>query len=479
VTRAFRLTLAALPLVLLALLPAATRAPDVKSSDLPRYKFPVGRKLTWAWSGESKSADGKEHSKSSSTTELTVVRANPDGSSRVLVRYIPTRDKDAKGAAEDEGTFRYADVFPDGRFLPNDSFDVMSDISGTIPLLPADAGQASEGWRASRPESQEERTYAARPAKDPNEFVFTADVGGVLKKIYLVNRTYTFHLDRARGVITADESAYSQDHGFHTRGTSASKLVSDEMLSAADAAALAADLDLFIETKRKYDNKMEELCKAPSEKGEALGAEALDLLKRGRTGAKTEVVGGELDKLLKRHAAYAKAARESADEFKGILNKPSPDWSATDIDGKPVKLADFRGKVVVMDFWYRGCGFCMFAMPQVKQLAEDYKDKPVVVLSMNTDLKEEDARFVVDAFGLKHPTIKAGGINDKYGIHGFPTMVVIDPAGIVRDVHVGYSKTLRADVGKKIDGALARPTVGGGNGSQPEKAAGAASSSTR
>jgi hypothetical protein len=98
---------------------------------------------------------------------------------------------------------------------------------------------------------------------------------------------------------------------------------------------------------------------------------------------------------------------------------------------------------------------------------------------MNTDIKEEDARFVVEAFGLRYPAIKAQGINDKYGIHGFPTMMVIDPAGVVRDVHVGYSKTLRADVAKKIDEALAKPSAGGGNGGQPEKAAGAASSAAR
>jgi thiol-disulfide isomerase/thioredoxin len=454
--RAFRLTLAALPLVLLALLPAPTRAEDVKPSGLPRYQFPVGRKLTWTWSGESKSADGKTDSKSSSVTELTVVRANPDGSSRVLVRYIPTKTKDAKDGADDDGNFRYADVFPDGRFLPNDSFNVMSDISGTIPLLPADAGQASKGWRASRPESQEERMYTPQPAKDPNEYVFTADVGGMLKKVYLIDRTYTFHFDRARGVITADESAYSQGHGFHVKGTSASKLTSDETLGAADAAALAADLDRLIETKRDYGRKMDDLEKAPPDKADALDAAALDVLKRGRAALKTEVVRGELDRLLKRHEAYAKEARESATEFTDILNKPSPDWATTDIDGKPVKLADLRGEVVVMDFWYRGCVFCMFAMPQVKQLAEDYQGKPVVMLSMNTDLKDEDARFVVEAFGLRHPTIKARGINDKYGIYGFPNMVVIDPAGVVRDVHIGYSKTLRADVGKKIDEALAK-----------------------
>ena len=54
------------------------------------------------------------------------------------------------------------------------------------------------------------------------------------------------------------------------------------------------------------------------------------------------------------------------------------------------------------------------------------------------------------------PTVKAEGINEKYNIHGFPTMVIVDQQGIVRDVHVGYSKDLRKDVGKKIDQLLAK-----------------------
>ena len=110
-----------------------------------------------------------------------------------------------------------------------------------------------------------------------------------------------------------------------------------------------------------------------------------------------------------------------------------------------------------MDFWYRGCGWCMYAMPQVKQLSEDFKDKPVVVLGMNTDRQETDARLVIDTFGLKYPTIKAQDVPKKYSVQGFPTMIIIDQQGIVRDVHVGYSPTLREDVSKKINELLAKP----------------------
>lgn len=95
-------------------------------------------------------------------------------------------------------------------------------------------------------------------------------------------------------------------------------------------------------------------------------------------------------------------------------------------------------------------------MPQMVQLADDFKGRPVAVLGMNTDRKPEDARFVVDAMHLNYPVLKAEGLPEKYKVRGFPTLIVIDSEGKVADVHVGYSPTLREDVGKTIEGLLAR-----------------------
>jgi peroxiredoxin len=127
-----------------------------------------------------------------------------------------------------------------------------------------------------------------------------------------------------------------------------------------------------------------------------------------------------------------------------------------DLDGKAHALTDYKGKVVVLDFWYRGCGWCMRAMPQVNQLAEDFKGQPVAVLGMCTDRDEKDARLVADKMKLTYPVLRAEGVPDKYKVQGFPTLVVIDQKGEVRDVHVGYSPALRDEVAKVIRGLLAK-----------------------
>jgi thiol-disulfide isomerase/thioredoxin len=107
-----------------------------------------------------------------------------------------------------------------------------------------------------------------------------------------------------------------------------------------------------------------------------------------------------------------------------------------------------------MDFWYRGCGWCMYAMPQVKELARDFKDKPVAILGMNTDRDLADARFVVKELALNYPQLQATGLPEKFAVQGFPTLIIIDQQGTVRDIHVGYSPNLRETVSKKIESLL-------------------------
>jgi thiol-disulfide isomerase/thioredoxin len=137
-----------------------------------------------------------------------------------------------------------------------------------------------------------------------------------------------------------------------------------------------------------------------------------------------------------------------------VLNKQAAEWSTTDIDGGKHALADYHGKVVVLDFWYRGCGWCIKAMPQIKEVVDHFHNQPVAVLGMNTDRDEKDARFVVEAVRLNYPTLKGVGLPEKYGVQGFPTLVVIDGKGIVRKRHVGYSPTLRQELIETINGLL-------------------------
>ena len=94
-------------------------------------------------------------------------------------------------------------------------------------------------------------------------------------------------------------------------------------------------------------------------------------------------------------------------------------------------------------------------MPQMKQIAEHFDGRPVTVFGMNTDKKEEDAQFVIEKLGLNYANLKATGIPEKYGVSGFPTLLILDQEGVVRDIHVGYSADLKEKVVESIERLLA------------------------
>jgi thiol-disulfide isomerase/thioredoxin len=192
----------------------------------------------------------------------------------------------------------------------------------------------------------------------------------------------------------------------------------------------------------------------PPQTNTPLLTEARETLTKARDASTLPTIRDLLDAQVKKHDQMAQYTRDEAIRRASTVGKPAAEWEAKDLDGKPHALKDYRGKVVVLDFWYRGCGWCIRAMPQVNQLADDFKDQPVAVLGMNTDQKEEDAKFVVEAMSLKYPVLKAEGLPQKYGVRGFPTLVLIGPDGTVRDLHVGYSPTLREEVAKEIRSLL-------------------------
>ena len=71
----------------------------------------------------------------------------------------------------------------------------------------------------------------------------------------------------------------------------------------------------------------------------------------------------------------AKEYERKADPTRELIGKPVPDFSATDLDGNPISLQDYRGKVVLLDFWAVWCAPCIAEMPNVKNVYDTYKDE--------------------------------------------------------------------------------------------------------
>ena len=84
--------------------------------------------------------------------------------------------------------------------------------------------------------------------------------------------------------------------------------------------------------------------------------------------------------------------RKKADPMSELVGKVVPDFSATDLDGKPISLQQYRRQVILLDFWGIWCGFCLAEMPNVKRVYNTYKDQGFDIIGVNLDTDETRLR---------------------------------------------------------------------------------------
>jgi len=434
----------------------ATRA---GADELPRYRLKPGMVLSYT-GRTSLNANGDMFYEDQDTTAW-VVRRNSDGSCHVVIR-VGNRLREGAGPgagnAPNQGqqlppmqySLGYFDLFPDGRLGVDSQLGSDVDPAIVFPSLP-DKPAAVE-WGRRDASTGQEYGYSSL-GRGPDGWSFHAERLGPLKRVYTIGFGSDYRFDR--GMVIGAEQHFSQEIGVKTKGSGKLELTGVETKNATWVAAFAQAADRSIAALRAYAKSIQAATK-DARNCASLLADAKRKLQAARDATHEPVFREEFDRKLASHDARAKTYMESAERRAAVVGKPLPDWSLRALDGRTHALADYRGQVVVLDFWYRGCGWCIKAMPEINDVAEKFKGRPVAVLGMNTDAKEEDARFVAEVMGLKYPTLLARGISEKIDIKGFPAVILIGPDGVVRDIRYGYLPTLGAELAKEIEGLLPR-----------------------
>jgi peroxiredoxin len=117
------------------------------------------------------------------------------------------------------------------------------------------------------------------------------------------------------------------------------------------------------------------------------------------------------------------------------------DFSLVDAEGNTVRLSDYRGQVVVLDFWATWCPPCRKEIPGFVALQSKYAEQGVVVIGVSLDDGWPKVRSFMGQYGINYPIVldARGEVPSLYGgIKGIPTTFVIDRDGIIRTVHEGY-----------------------------------------
>ena len=126
-----------------------------------------------------------------------------------------------------------------------------------------------------------------------------------------------------------------------------------------------------------------------------------------------------------------------------VENKESsdlaPNFDLTSTDGKKIKLSDYRGKVVIVDFWATWCPPCRKGIPDLIELQKEFKNNLVVIgISLDQDTKSDVIPFI-KKYGINYPIVYGTNqvIMDYGSINAIPTSFVINKEGKIVDKHIG------------------------------------------
>ena len=125
-----------------------------------------------------------------------------------------------------------------------------------------------------------------------------------------------------------------------------------------------------------------------------------------------------------------------------VVGDDFADTDLLDINGDTKHISDYSGKYLLLDFWSLGCGPCIAAIPEMKEISETYKEKLTIIsISLDTDTNWKKAMEIHDMpwVNIRDPK-SFGGLAANYGVYGIPHYIFISPEGKIVVQGSGYSK---------------------------------------
>ena len=429
--------------------PGRSQVPAQDTIQTVSYELEPSKKLFYTARSKFQYSQGLIESKAN--LEIWVIKKNTEGSWQLLLRITETTARTDERSTRIEATtdtnWAVCILFPDGHFTRNRAMDRISQSDLFLPNLfiplPDDFSDATIKWEYDdRPYDEIDRYSAPKPDTTNRSWIIRAKHTTPLDPVYLIAHEAEVYIDLVKMIPVYKKGETDQGHGQYAgNGTYTILLDSIVDLDTILAKRYLDELTIFFTVDSQYYDIISRIEENPGHLM-PLRKEAEELLSR----AKRRITISEIKPLLARIVDDLPENFEYLTEMINrrvrFVNKPAPSWGARDFSGNDHSLSDYQGKVLLLDFWYRNCPWCIRSMPMIKRLTEYFKDKDVSIVGVNTDKERSDAIFVLEKMNLPYINLEGRDLIKRYEVTNYPTFIIIDKRGLLRQILIGYEPSL-------------------------------------
>jgi len=149
---------------------------------------------------------------------------------------------------------------------------------------------------------------------------------------------------------------------------------------------------------------------------------------------------------------------KKAKKEKAAVGYNAPDFVLESTDGKEVRLSDFKGQVILLDFWATWCPPCRFSTPVLAELDKKYREKGLIIIGISLDDDHSEVKPYMEDNEIEHIMLYSDDKIDRlYRIRSIPSFFLIDSEGIIVKQYEGYHPRLEKVWEKEVKKLLLDP----------------------
>jgi thiol-disulfide isomerase/thioredoxin len=126
---------------------------------------------------------------------------------------------------------------------------------------------------------------------------------------------------------------------------------------------------------------------------------------------------------------------------KSAFGEKAPDFELSTLDGDVIRLSDYLGKIVIVDFWATWCAPCRMAIPELVELQNEYRDDLIIIgISLDQPYTQQNLKPFIKSYGINYPIVLGTlEVVEAYGnIRGIPTSFIVNRNGEIVNKFTGY-----------------------------------------